>query len=236
MTGTIRSAFVLFAAVILCACQGGDSHSSSPSLPVTTQNLTGNWEVVSVSANGVTVPANMTSAASEAGYQESYGKLQYRITDRTVQSISSDELSVTFAIESNYHLDHEKLITENQPGQTMPGFTIASLSTDSMTMTPDGPSQPAGLQFGLARIPDGELATNKLKPISQNLDFQIHIPSGDLSDTMAASYPTNFVVGEGRAISCTFRKGKSPSLQIHSYGYRLSPSGQLSTGGMTCRA
>jgi hypothetical protein len=215
--------------LFLAGCQG-TRNASAPQVPINLQNLSGSWEVVSISLNGMTVPSKMTSAANEAGYKDGFEKLQYQISESKIQMISSDELAVTFALTSGYHLSGRMVVPENTSHTSVSGFEVLSLSADSMTIKPNGPSQPAGILFNLSRIDERDLAPNKLKPIPVTTSYAIKTPTIDVSEDLAATFSPSYRVGDSVAMYCSYRR-KSPNFQLNTFGYHMAGDGTISSGG-----
>jgi hypothetical protein len=186
--------------------------------------------VVSVTANGATVPANMTSSANDAGYKDSYAKMQYHITDTDLQEVMSDELAVTFSFDVKYHLDGSSVVTVSSPNETVPGFEIVSVTGGSMVIIPAGESQPAGLRFNLSRIGDGEIASAKLKPIGESATTQITTPSVNITDSVTATYPAPTAVGTQTMISCAYHKTDTGNFQISVNDITINGDGSMTFG------
>lgn len=221
---------VLFFSLGLSACS---SNSSSNSTHISTDNIQGAWEIASISYEGKTVPYHNETEATRAGYPNSHGKVQYQIAGNKFRVIDSDEVAVQFYGEAEFQLLDNKIVTPNKNGNHLSGFTILSLGAATMTVKPEG-ADPDGLTLTLMRINEGDLATHKLTPIPQHLEYTFVSKNHRVSDSADDIYGSRTNPDGGTFAYCHLRKNSdgTPLLNLGFYSYSaVSSDGRVTVGG-----
>jgi hypothetical protein len=218
---------ILAVLTLLIGCQDFAKSARPTPSPINPNLLLGSWELASLSADDVTLPAKPTTGASEAGYKESFEKIQYQITADKFHVIVSDELAVTMDDEKTYQISGSKIVPNNSAADAITGIEVLSLTPGTMIARSTGKSDLASLLMHFVRINEADLATNKLKPVPQQISYALKTPTLDVSESAAAALlesTTNLMV------TCTYSAKKAPRLRISALTMRRS-AGSVSIDG-----
>lgn len=184
----------LFMALICVGCQGGSSSGGGIS---NKSDLLGAWEVTGAKTpNGQTVTLSMEE------------KTQYEISETELSIITSDESSVKFGAKTKYHLEGNKIVTEDTSTTKIPDPVIVSMNQGSMVWRfPTAEGSTSEMDLVLTRITAQQLATNAKKTVSSVRAKYAGVGKNKIEGQVVAEVASPSDEKETRTIGCYASQG-----------------------------